>query len=329
MNVAIRADGGQKLGYGHLIRTETVAIEALSAGDDVYYVTTTPSAVAEVVDERVEIIPIRKEAQRSDTIDAIQRQSLDAILVDTFDADTDFQTVLSETDVTVAVKQNYRNLTVCCDLLVYGDIFAPDLKYRWLGPKPRFRLGLDYLLLRTEFKEVAQSHRWEETVDSALITMGGSDVADLTPTVMEAFEGFDGSVRVIIGPGFSNVTDIERSSRRLEGDFELLRNPEQISRLMSDADIAVTAFGTTSYELAATGTPFVGIPVVENQMDRAAALENRGLALVPNSVADLRDAVQRLSSVTSVRKRLYQSLDGLIDGRGAQRVYGELVELSR
>jgi spore coat polysaccharide biosynthesis predicted glycosyltransferase SpsG len=213
------------------------------------------------------------------------------------------------------------NHTVCCDTVVYGDLHAPTLDYKWVGTEPEFLLGPDYILLREQFREVARKESdWQSPPTQVLITMGGSDVSNTTPIAMEAFDNFSGNVDVVIGPGFSNIEEIKRAADSLPTCFNLLYSPDNMAELMQQADVAVSAVGGTVFELLATRTPFVGIPQVENQMQRSEALCRNELARIVTTGDALVPEVEELFEDDKRRRRLFERMAGVVDGNGAKRV---------
>jgi spore coat polysaccharide biosynthesis predicted glycosyltransferase SpsG len=153
--------------------------------------------------------------------------------------------------------------------------------------------------------------------------MGGSDVKNVTPTIMNAFDQFNGCVDVVIGPGFSNVDEIKQTADVVDTEFRLLFSPDDMAEIMQRADFAVTTCGGTVFELLAVRTPFIGIPQVENQQRRATALRNHKLALILDKVEDAPKYINKITS-SNCRKKLYKNIGGVIDGRGAKRVYNEI-----
>lgn len=327
MKIAIRADGGSETGYGHIIRTGTLAEESLQHGDDVFYFTRTPEVVQEELPSEITTVKLDRQDEVEETIQHIEDYSIDVLFTDSFTVDTGYQEHLSKTDVTLAVRHNFEHYTVCCDVLVYGDLHAPELEYEWIGSKPGFCLGPDYILIRDQFQQAAQKKKvWRNNPERALIIMGGSDVNNETPRIMQAFESFDGTVDVVIGPGFTNEGEIKRTAQTTKSDFNLLFTPENMAEIMHRADFAVSAVGGTVFELLATRTPFIGIPQVDNQKQRAAALQRRDLGLIVDDVDSLSKHIELLSS-SERRRELYDNMDNVVDGKGAERVYQRLQEL--
>lgn len=327
MRVGIRADGGPDIGFGHLIRTGTIAAECLREGDTVIYFTTTPEAVSTKLPNPIRVETLEAADDPMEVLQALDEFAIDILFLDLFEADTTYQRKLSKSNSKIVVRHNYLNYTVCCDVLVYGDLHAPSLHYDWINTKPEFLLGPDYVLLREQFRRVAQQEpNWRPKPTQALITMGGSDVSNTSPDAMEAFRNFGGTVDVVIGPGFSNIDQIEQRAGSLPTQFNLIHSPENMAELMQRADVAVSAVGGTVFELLATGTPFVGIPQVENQKERAEELRRNKLACIVTKDDAIIPEVESLIENDQKRRTLIERMDGVVDGHGAKRVQNRFNE---
>jgi UDP-2,4-diacetamido-2,4,6-trideoxy-beta-L-altropyranose hydrolase len=324
MNIGIRADGGPSRGYGHLIRTSAIATECLRQDDNIIYFTVTPDSAKDTLPDSITVEKLDSVDDPKEVIKKFEYNNIDSLFIDLFEADTEYQRALSQSNSQIIVRQNYLNHPVCCDALVYGDLHAPTLDYEWIGSKPEFLLGPDYVLLREQFREVAHKKaNWRENPSRALITMGGSDVSNTTPDAMEAFDDFDGAVDVVIGPGFTNIEEIEQTAESIPTRFNLLRSPDNMAELMQQADVAVSAVGGTVFELLATRTPFVGIPQVENQMERAEALRENKLGRIVTDDNTLNSKIEEFLENNENRRTIFERMTGVVDGNGAKRIWNQ------
>lgn len=322
MRVGIRADGGDAIGFGHLVRTSALATECLRRGDEVIYFSTTPDAVTTILEDSIIVKKVQSVDDPAEVVQLVDTHGVDTLFVDLFEADTEYQQRLSKTDMNIVIRHNYLNHKVSCDTLVYGDLHAPGIEYEWIGEKPEFLLGPDFILLREQFQKASQKrYLFNKNPNRALISMGGSDIAGVTPEVMKAFHSFSGTVDVVVGPGFSNRDEIERMAQSVPTQFEILYSPENMAELMLQADIAVSAVGGTVFELLATRTPFVGVLQAENQVPRAEVLRQERLAPIVSSCKDIISEVKMLLQNNDERRVLFQRMEGVVDGFGAKRIY--------
>ena len=329
MHFVVRADGGPEIGYGHLVRTGALASELLDRGHEVTYATTTPGHVREVCPAGVDgvTIPSRDDPE---PVREFIRDYADVTVVDSYLADGTYQERLRESSPLVVIADDTRH-RIAADVLVNGNLYASDLEYDVIGAEPTYCLGPDYLLLRQAITEYASMDPpWRETPTRAIVTMGGSDIAELTPTVIRAFGGFDLHVDAIVGPGFSTEqeTEIREIADEVSADVRVVRDPDDLPGRMFQADFAVTTASTTTYELLVLGTPIVNLPVVDNQKLIADTLREHDAATVLEDTPDgdaFSDAIGDYVSDPSLRRKRREIGRDLVDGHGASRVYREVL----
>lgn len=329
MDVCIRADGGSQIGYGHLVRTGALAEEFLSAGHRVHSLTLTPDPAREVYPDAVDVVALESTSEMDDLWRAIERIRPSVVVTDSYEIGTDYQRQLAESVPTLAIVLDDTRHEVCADVLINGNVYARELEYDWTGTEPRWCLGLDYLLIRQSFrKRACEQPPWNETPQSALVIMGGSDINNATPAAIRAFDGGDVTVNVVVGPGFDNQREIEKAVSETNATVELLYDPDDLVDRMMEADLAVSAAGSTIYELLATGTPTIGIPQADNQEPIADALSRRDAIVALDSVerAPLSASIDELLQSSQRRQSLREKGRALVDCRGTKRVYDAITE---
>ena len=324
MYVVVRADGGPEIGYGHLVRTGALASELLDRGHQVTYATTTPEHVREVCPADVDTVTIPSR-EDPEPVRELIRDHADVTVVDSYLADGTYQEQLGDVSPLVVIADDTRH-RIAANVLVNGNLYAPDLEYDVIGSEPEWCLGPEYLLLRQAIAEYAlMDPPWRDPPTRAIVTMGGSDIEELTPTVIRAFDGFDLRVDAIVGPGFSTEQEMEigDTADDVSADVHVLRDPNDLPERMFQADFAVTTASTTTYELLSLGTPIISIPVIDNQELIASSLRDRNVASVldrgSGKTAFRRGIDQYLTNKTlrTQRRDLGQKI---VDGRGTVRV---------
>ncbi len=109
-------------------------------------------------------------------------------------------------------------------------------------------------------------------------------------------------------------------------------NEQNMSGLMQKCDVAISAAGSTLYELCACGTPTITYTLADNQLIAAEEFQNRGLMVnagdcrnndifIDKIVEILRDLIDDKYK----RQQMSFCMQLLIDGRGAQRLVDELL----
>jgi len=334
MHLAIRVDGGPKIGYGHLIRTSTLAEELLAHNSTITVATTTPKSAESVFLDPVDILELPSRDNPKPFVQWLAAISPDAVFTDAYPVDTTYQQEVRE-HAPLAVLQDDARHAVCADVFVNGNLYAADLEYDFVGEPPERCLGTDYVLLREEIRvRTATEPPWREQSERAIVMMGGSDIAELTPTVIRAFDGFDLRVDAIVGPGCSSEQEreIHSTATACSADVRVVRNPSNLVDRMAQADFAVSTASTTTYELLALGTPIVSIPVVDNQQLISEALQKKDLATVlqPDSGPEvIKKAIETYVDNTERRKDLRRRGRTLVDGNGSQRLCAEVLSVAK
>ena len=102
-------------------------------------------------------------------------------------------------------------------------------------------------------------------------------------------------------------------------------NEQNMSKLMRDCDVAVSAAGSTLYELCACGTPSVTYVLADNQIDaaemfgRLKIMINAGDCRKNDDIASV--IIESLLGMNeSVRSEMSAKMQSLVDGNGAMRI---------
>ena len=218
--------------------------------------------------------------------------------------------------------------TLPVDVVVNGSAGAERLNYRGL-PTTQYLLGAGFILLRRAFAELPTRPSSGEAADRVLVTTGGGAFDSISQRIVSAVRSAipSASIAVVIGP-FSSALRLDQPHVTTH------RDPGDLRSLMLAADLAVSGAGQTAYELAATGTPTIGVLLAENQRINLAGLVAAGCLLGAGSPTEpefdqrLETTVRELSHAPVRRAEMSRSGRCLVDGRGAERVAALAVELA-
>jgi UDP-2,4-diacetamido-2,4,6-trideoxy-beta-L-altropyranose hydrolase len=188
------------------------------------------------------------------------------------------------------------------DILLNQNLRSDELVYRTAG-EPRRLLGARYALLRREFAPWQQHERaFQGPAQRLLLTVGGSAQDELLQKILRAVTPLGLEVRVAAQT-----------------------SPAEMPELMAWADVALTAAGSTCWELAFMGVPLAVFVLADNQARNASGLAALGAAAFLGTADDLSDerlAAELGTLVADEARRRSMSAAGraLVDGRGAGRV---------
>ena len=106
-----------------------------------------------------------------------------------------------------------------------------------------------------------------------------------------------------------------------------------MAKYMKLCDIAITAGGTTTYELFASGIPSIMYTLADNQLDIAKTVSALGIIPWAGDVReDMTLCIENIlkwidiySSDYQMRKEISAKMQSYIDGKGAERVARSLL----
>lgn len=143
--------------------------------------------------------------------------------------------------------------------------------------------GPGYALLRKPFRKPIKYQPIRTNIERVLITVGGDDKKNIVPQLLDIVNSEFSNWRkeVIVGPSFKNLEKIKQNSDSNTYLHQGLSALE-IRDLMLDVDLAITAGGQTTYELAKCGIPMIVMEIVENQRKNIQGFMSEDLALFIN-----------------------------------------------
>jgi len=214
------------------------------------------------------------------------------------------------------------------DVLLNQNIHADQLVYH-LNPDASLLLGTQYALLRPEFLPWRSWQRQTRPVArNVLVTLGGSDPNNVSLKVVRALRRLDGfplDVRIIAGPASGNLEELQAAIRILPGETRILTDVSNMPKLMAWADVAVSAGGSTCWELAFMGLPNIVLVLSDDQRRIGQGLGAEGVALNLGwheevSEGQIAEALGQLVEDRARRETMSARGRQLVDGRGAARV---------
>ncbi|MEZ5773385.1 MAG: UDP-2,4-diacetamido-2,4,6-trideoxy-beta-L-altropyranose hydrolase [Hyphomicrobiaceae bacterium] len=338
LRIAVRADASARIGGGHVMRCLTLAHMLGTRGAEVLWlcnaetVATVPRLAT----------PGRLIAEASDypTIaGAIARTwdgAADGLIIDHYGIDRRLEEQLRAVASTLMVVDDLADRPHDCDLLLDQTFGREADDYEGLVPDGcRILTGAGFALLRPEFaaaREAALARRSAgRDVGRVLISLGLGDVAEVTAMALRAALAAtpdDVAIDVVVGRGAIGSPDIAAMARS-HARIALHCDVTDMSRLMSAADLAVGAAGSTSWERCCLGLPSVLVVLADNQRLVARQLAAAGAAIaIETPAADaLGAALAALCASRGLRTAMATAAAAIVPGDGAARVAEVLLSL--
>jgi spore coat polysaccharide biosynthesis predicted glycosyltransferase SpsG len=322
MRLVVRADGSATIGLGHVMRSLAVAQVAAAQGHDVSFVMHDDGDGAGALPERhgfaVHRLADPDERGWLDDVAAGDRVVFDGYPFLTNGVTADARS----RGARVAVVDDHDGGDVEADIVVNPNTVEPERYTR----AARACCGPAYALVRPEFLRYRRPRNG--AARTLLVTLGGSDAGGITDPVLDALDTLeppddhddddDGLFeRVVLVAGPAAPETRERDW------LEVVRDPPDVAATFDVADVALSAAGSTTWELLCMGVPVALVEVAPNQRLVAATAARSGAALVLAGVADVADAMRTLTR-DDVRDTLGRRALATVDGRGAVRVVDAL-----
>lgn len=217
------------------------------------------------------------------------------------------------------------------DILLDQNLGRDKKDYENLIPtRCRCLIGPRYALLRPEFAELREASlgRRREPFEpkQLLISLGGVDKDNATGAVLDALKscGLPGAchITVIMGASAPWLDTVRAKAGELPWGCDVVVNVTDMARRMTQADLAIGAAGSTSWERCCLGVPTLMLELAENQKSIAEALHQAGAAYNLGKP----DAVNHLSGIWEkhIRPKTLAQMSHiasrLVDGNGLRRL---------
>ena len=343
----IRVDGGPHIGMGHVVRCLNFAETLRKHHVEVLFVT---RAFGKTVPEFIQqhnfsIKTIDKDVNFKDDAVFIKKisESWHARFIFS-DLGTEenlakkkelaifFETLKAQGLFLVSVD-DFKKIDFPFDIQIIPYCGAEDIDYKF-SQYTTHLLGPKYYIAAPSDVKLAQKKRIiQRNAKKILITVGGSDPAQLTPDIVKALTALnakDLKVKIVIGPCFPDNMKkcIKNIFRQFEGAYEFCP-PQNIMKLMLWSDLVISGIGLTRYEAALTGTP--NLCVTRNRLNTyrirkfIATRTSRHISIPgESSLPWLSRNIEQLLEDFDLRSKMHRSGKKLVDGKGANRIIVEL-----
>jgi UDP-2,4-diacetamido-2,4,6-trideoxy-beta-L-altropyranose hydrolase len=334
VKVALRADAYAEIGTGHLMRCIVLGQGIMERGGEVVFITYCSSAglVSRLKNEGFSLHLLNVPRSLTESLGLIEKERPDWVVLDGYHFDSGYQKAMKDAGYKLLVIDDYVRLDYYyADIILNQNYGAEEIQYN-TGKGTKLLLGTKYVMLRREFLKYREFERkCPEFAENVLITMGGADTDNLTLQVLKALNLVESPLKIKVAVGAANphyemlAEEVKQSSHSVK----VLRDVQDMAHLIAWADIAVSAGGTTVWELAFMGLPSFLCIVATNQVGVVNRLARDGIFQTLGQIKDLSDreiaeAAAHLIGLRSVREEMCAKEMELVDGEGAKRVFAAM-----
>ena len=340
----IRADANSRSGLGHMMRCLALAQAWTEGGGRAVFLTRceSPTMRRRILKEGFGLEPLKRvhpdKADANALLKLCRRFEAEGrrviAVVDGYHFNAAFQKKLLKAGIEFLCIDDYGHAKqYWSDWLLNQNASASPRIYSGRAPRAKLLLGPAYALLRQEFRVcVRKKRRIPPRAHKLLVTMGGADPANATRKILEALALIgDGrlDVRILVGPDnprHAELASLAKSLRFAPGlTIRLISKTDDMPEMMLWADLAVSAGGSTCWEMAALGLPNIILTIAANQIKNAEALARQGISVNLGRHEKVKKgtigkALKTLISDGAARAEMSRRGRKIVDGSGALKV---------
>lgn len=304
MRVVFRVDASYEVGSGHLMRCLTLAKHFIKEKKaDVYFIMRAldgnlinlveqegiHSLILPKADKVYHLEGYSKWLTVSQVLDAEQSikkiefiDSVDLLVVDSYAIDITWECMLRPYTKKIMVIDDLANRKHDCDILLDQNLYD-DMYKRYNGLIPsdcECFLGPSFVLLRDEFYIAREKlSRKRSELRNILVFFGGIDASNETTKTLQAIDKLnkpDLIVNVVVGKNNPYKEEVANYCA-MHDNWNYYCQINNMAELMVDADLAIGAGGTTTWERCFLNLPSIVITVADNQVEGAMVSSKEGI----------------------------------------------------
>lgn len=337
----IRADASAHIGTGHMMRCLALAQAWQDAGGHAIFAMAmqAPAPETRLGEEGMETVHLATQPGSADdagqTVDLARRAGALTVVVDGYHFDAEYQRIIKDAGLRLLFIDDYGHADYYwADLVLNQNIHAHAGLYANRASYTQLLLGTRYVLLRREFLKWRE---WEREIPDVarkvLVTLGGGDPDNVTLKVIHALQQaqIDGlEAVVVVGGNNPHHEALKSAVRDSQVPIRLKSNVANMPELIAWSDVAISAGGSTCWELAFMGLPNLVLVLAENQRPIAEGLDDAKVAInlgwhTSVSTSEITQAMVQLSKDSVTRSDMAQHGRELVNGGGSSRVITAMI----
>ncbi|HPF47233.1 MAG TPA: UDP-2,4-diacetamido-2,4,6-trideoxy-beta-L-altropyranose hydrolase [Emcibacteraceae bacterium] len=322
-----RCDASPKIGGGHVMRCLSLAGEMRKRGWECLF-----SSTLETTETLPQLVRDGYEVNPPETI-----KEADILIIDHYDLEKDYETFSRGQAKKIMVIDDFPTREHDCDILLDQTYGRSTGDYKTFVPKECTLLcGADYILLRPQFinlrKKSLENKSAIQKAEKIFVSFGATNPKGITQKVLNAlapFKDWPLSVQVIMGAQAQEKEDVKNLIQELNQNsihnFQIEIDVEDMASYLAQADLAIGAGGSMSWERACLGVPSLVIQLADNQSDVIGELNNIGAIKLVGTLdtvqeANIDKAFESVRDNGKLLREMSATAADIYDGKGVIRV---------
>jgi UDP-2,4-diacetamido-2,4,6-trideoxy-beta-L-altropyranose hydrolase len=266
--------------------------------------------------------------------------NIDLMIIDHYGINANWHRKISSITKKIMVIDDLANRVLHCDVLLDQTFGRNKSDYfTCVNPGTLMLCGTKYALLREQFsknRECAITKRKSyRGIQKILISFGGADFNNNSAKMLDIIFDIDfkhnPKIEVVLGDSSLYLDEIRKQAKHSKLDVRIFPYVENMANLMLNADVAIGAGGSTSWERCTLALPTLLFVDADNQLLVAKNLENIGAVKVIDKtkacIEMTKNILLGLDNNIDKYTAMSQSASEVCDGLGAERVAEKLTNL--
>lgn len=340
--IGFRVDANEKIATGHLMRCMAIAQGFQRQGEEVLFFLAEEKENKRLKARNIPYVVLNSQwndlEQELPVFEKLLKEyAVTKLIVDSYQATKGYLESLNQC-VKVIYMDDMAEETYQISGVIHYSNWPWDVTYKksYEGLDAVCMAGMEYAPLREEF----YPSKKESVKRNILVTTGGTDPYDVAGRLLEyAKESQRGREKlpeevhffVISGSMNQNKNHLEQLASE-NNWITLCENVNNMGELMRDSYLAVSAGGTTLYELCACKVPTVSFSFADNQEGFAEEMGEQGIMFYAgdarkqsNLIEDVYNQLLKMWNNESLCGQYRENMGKLVDGKGVERICNRIM----
>lgn len=351
MKIIIRADLNNEIATGHVMRCLSLADGARNRGHEVSFICASEDPRELIEGRGYEITVLnsdfkKMEDEQEKLLPVLAKEQPDMFVMDSYFVTDRYVESISKVCKTAYID-DFANHAFPVDILINYNAYGESTPYEDMYKKANVKLpilirGTKFAPLRREFLKLPphiESEKFE-----VLLSTGGADLTHVSAAAVTEYLKLAAQkpysemrLNVLLGRFNEDREEIVNLAETDKDHIRLWENVTDMPAFLSNFDMALSAAGSTTYELCCMGIPTVLFYTADNQEKIHNAFKENGLLRTAGFTKTDKDGVIKrlLSSVKEmyenpeILKEYGKKASMVTDGHGAERIVEEIENVER
>lgn len=265
---------------------------------------------------------VKQKKDADDCVNLIKLEKVNWVIVDHYGIDEQWHKQIKPYCEKLMVIDDLANRKFDCHLLLNQNLGIEKTNYSDRVPEDCILLlGTKYALLRPEFSRLRHKafakRKNTSSVNDIIISMGGSDINNITHSILENIPN-NYNVTVVLGKYSPHNKMLKNYIKNK--NIKMLIDSNNMAELMLNADLAIGGGGSTSWERCCLSLPAFIFLIDENQRMIVEQLVKLGSVKLIENIESIKNNLENFQKDISLWTSMTRKSKDICDGLGADRV---------